>query len=104
MISRPVAPSMAARGGVFVTVQDTGGAFGLEPGTRGADLGVLAFQAGVSALIKTAKQEWPTASLAAIDIDRVPLRTVEVWLLGPALTVTWIHRFPRVPPRGPLRA
>jgi hypothetical protein len=50
---------------MFVTVQDTGGAFGLE---GSAKLG--AFQAGLPALIKTAEQEWPTASLAAIDIDR----------------------------------
>jgi acyl transferase domain-containing protein/NADP-dependent 3-hydroxy acid dehydrogenase YdfG len=68
--ARAVAARFAERGGSFVTVQDTGGAFGLEPGSRASNQGVRAFQAGLPALIKTAKQEWPTASLAAIDIDR----------------------------------
>jgi acyl transferase domain-containing protein/NADP-dependent 3-hydroxy acid dehydrogenase YdfG len=65
--ARAVAARFAERGGSFVTVQDTGGAFGLENSTK---LGARAFQAGLPALIKTAKQEWPTASLVAIDIDR----------------------------------
>ncbi len=64
--ARTVAARFAARGGSFVTVQDTGGAFGLEPGMPSE----RSFLAGLPALIKTAKQEWPTASLAAIDIDR----------------------------------
>lgn len=51
------------RGGVFVTVQDTGGTFGLltEPGSR-------AWAAGIGALAKTAAQEWPKAQVKAIDI------------------------------------
>jgi acyl transferase domain-containing protein/NADP-dependent 3-hydroxy acid dehydrogenase YdfG len=65
--ARAVAARFAERGGSFVTVQDTGGAFGLENSSK---LGARAFQAGLPALIKTAKQEWPTASLVAIDIDR----------------------------------
>jgi malonyl CoA-acyl carrier protein transacylase/NADP-dependent 3-hydroxy acid dehydrogenase YdfG len=68
--ARAVAARFTERGGAFVTVQDTGGAFGLEPGTAPGSQAVRAFQAGLPALIKTAKQEWPTASLAAIDIDR----------------------------------
>ena len=51
------------RGGVFVTVQDTGGTFGLltDPGQR-------AWAGGIGALAKTAAQEWPAAEIKAIDI------------------------------------
>ncbi|WP_232079307.1 type I polyketide synthase [Mycobacterium conspicuum] len=51
------------RGGVFITVQDTGGTFGLltDPGER-------AWAGGIAALAKTAAQEWPTAEVKAIDI------------------------------------
>jgi NAD(P)-dependent dehydrogenase (short-subunit alcohol dehydrogenase family) len=44
-------------------VQDTGGDFGLSGSDR-------AWLGGLSALIKTAAQEWPDATLKAIDIDR----------------------------------
>ncbi|SPM37832.1 beta-ketoacyl synthase, partial [Mycobacterium numidiamassiliense] len=58
-----IAAKFAERGGVFVTVQDTGGTFGLltEPGPR-------AWAGGVGALAKTAAQEWPAAHVKAIDI------------------------------------
>ncbi|WP_221761184.1 type I polyketide synthase [Kibdelosporangium aridum] len=52
-------------GGVFVTVQDTGGDFGLggrEP-TR-------AWLGGVAALARTVAQEWTAASVKAIDCER----------------------------------
>jgi acyl transferase domain-containing protein/acyl carrier protein len=58
-----VAATFAEHGGVFVTVQDTGGTFGLltDPGPR-------AWAGGVAALAKTAAQEWPRAQVKAIDI------------------------------------
>jgi acyl transferase domain-containing protein len=58
-----VAAKFAERGGVFVTVQDTGGTFGLliEPGPR-------SWAGGIAALAKTAAQEWPKAQVKAIDI------------------------------------
>jgi len=63
--ARAVAPAMTERGGLFVTVQDSGGRFGRSPITR-----EQASAAGLSALAKTAAQEWPTASLKAIDLER----------------------------------
>ncbi len=58
-----IAAKFAEHGGVFVTVQDTGGTFGLltEPGAR-------AWAGGIAALAKTAAQEWPKAQVKAIDI------------------------------------
>ncbi|OBF49716.1 hypothetical protein A5787_09025 [Mycobacterium sp. 852002-50816_SCH5313054-b] len=58
-----VAAKFAEHGGVFVTVQDTGGTFGLltDPGPR-------AWAGGIAALAKTAAQEWPQAQIKAIDI------------------------------------
>jgi acyl carrier protein len=63
-VARAIAPRFAAQGGVFVTVQDTGGDFGL----RGA--GTRAWLGGVSALARTAALEWPAASVKAIDCER----------------------------------
>jgi acyl transferase domain-containing protein/acyl carrier protein len=63
--ARTLAARFTKQGGLFVTVQDTGGAFGLEPTPS-----QRAWSAGLPAMIKTAKQEWPRASLAAIDLDR----------------------------------
>ena len=58
-----IAAKFEERGGVFITVQDTGGTFGLltEPGPR-------AWAGGIGALAKTAAQEWPKAQVKAIDI------------------------------------
>ena len=58
-----VAAKFAEHGGVFITVQDTGGTFGLltDPGPR-------AWAGGIAALTKTAAQEWPKAQVKAIDI------------------------------------
>jgi NAD(P)-dependent dehydrogenase (short-subunit alcohol dehydrogenase family) len=57
--------TLEAGGGLFVTVQDTGGAFGLGPidGRR-------AWLGGLPALVKTAGHEWPLASVKAIDLER----------------------------------
>jgi malonyl CoA-acyl carrier protein transacylase/NADP-dependent 3-hydroxy acid dehydrogenase YdfG len=63
--ARTVAGHFASKGGAFVTVQDTGGDFGLA----GAG-GVRAWLGGLSALAKTAAEEWPLASVRAIDLER----------------------------------
>ena len=63
--ARTVAASMEERGGVFVTVQDTGGCFGLkDPDPQRAWLG------GLAALARTAAKEWPLAAVKAIDCQR----------------------------------
>jgi hypothetical protein len=63
-VARTLAPTLTETGGLFVTVQDTGGAFGT---TETAP--ERAYLAGVPALVKTASQEWPNASVKAIDIQ-----------------------------------
>ncbi|MCA9570605.1 MAG: CocE/NonD family hydrolase, partial [Myxococcales bacterium] len=60
-------------GGLFVTVQDTGGDFGLSGSDR-------AWLGSLPGLTKTAHQEWPDASTKAIDIrigDRTPEELAE---------------------------
>jgi NADP-dependent 3-hydroxy acid dehydrogenase YdfG len=64
-VARTIAPGMAAAGGVFVTVQDTGGDFGL--GGRSPD---RAWLGGLAGLARTAAREWPAASVKAIDCAR----------------------------------
>ena len=61
--AKVVAGRASTTGGCFVTVQDTGGDFGLA-GTPRAWLG------GLPGLVKTAAQEWPKAGLRAIDLER----------------------------------
>ncbi len=53
------------KGGSFVTVQDTGGDFGLSGG--GGD---RAWLGGMAGLAKTAASEWPRAIVRAIDLQR----------------------------------
>ncbi len=75
-----VARSVAARfeedaigHGIFVTVQDTGGRFGtgdFDP-TR-------AWLAGCAGLARTVAQEWPNASVKAIDLERCDRSAVEL--------------------------
>lgn len=48
-----------------MTVQDTGAAFGMAPMDARR-----AWLAGLPALVKTAGQEWPKASLKAVDLER----------------------------------
>lgn len=63
--ARTVATAMTERGGVFVTVQDTGGRFGLvAPDPERAALG------GLAALARTAALEWPLTTVKAIDCER----------------------------------
>ncbi|GAA1956891.1 type I polyketide synthase [Amycolatopsis minnesotensis] len=59
--ARTVAPRMTAAGGLFVTVQDTGG-FGL----RHCDP-LRSWLGGLAALPRTARWEWPKATTRAID-------------------------------------
>ncbi|MEW2546752.1 SDR family oxidoreductase [Streptomyces sp. NPDC047002] len=61
--ARSAAGRMAEHGGVFVTVQDTGGDFGLRG--RGSP-----WLGGLAALTRTAAKEWPDASVKAIDCER----------------------------------
>ncbi|WP_394844171.1 SDR family NAD(P)-dependent oxidoreductase [Pendulispora brunnea] len=63
--ARAVAKRFSNERGVFVTVQDTGGDFGLagkEP--------LRAWLGGVAALARTAALEWNQASVKAIDVER----------------------------------
>ncbi|MFF0863711.1 SDR family NAD(P)-dependent oxidoreductase [Nonomuraea sp. NPDC003560] len=62
--ARSVAGRFSAEGGLFVTVQDTGGDFGL----RGSQ-GERAWLGGVAALARTAAREWPKATVKSIDIE-----------------------------------
>jgi malonyl CoA-acyl carrier protein transacylase len=62
--ARSVAARFTKEGGTFVTVQDTGGDFGLSGSER-------AWLAGPAALARTAAIEWPLAHVRAIDVGRV---------------------------------
>ena len=64
--ARKVAERLTEKGGVFVTVQDTGGTFGLE-GSLSSERAALG---GLAGLAKTATLEWPEASVKAIDCER----------------------------------
>ncbi|GAA3368106.1 type I polyketide synthase [Streptomyces sannanensis] len=63
--ARAVAAQAGERGGLFVTVQDTGGDFGL--GGHAPD---RAWLGGVAGLTRTAAKEWPGASVKAVDCER----------------------------------
>jgi malonyl CoA-acyl carrier protein transacylase len=61
--ARTVAKTISEHGGAYVTVQDTGGDFGLSGSDR-------AWISGLTGLLKTAAQEWPKCSARAIDLER----------------------------------
>lgn len=63
--ARSVARQLAGRGGVFVTVQDTGGDFGL-----GGGQGERAWLGGAAGLARSAAKEWPDAQVKAVDCER----------------------------------
>ncbi len=63
--ARKVAKGLTASGGLFVTVQDTGGDFGLSDGDENR-----VWMAGLPGLVKTAAIEWPGVSVKAIDLER----------------------------------
>jgi hypothetical protein len=64
-LARRLALKLETGTGLFVTVQDTGGAFGMAPMDPRR-----AWLAGLPALVKTATLEWPRAALKAIDLER----------------------------------
>ena len=64
--AREIAARMNAAGGVFVTVQDTGGDFGVSGYRDGTDP-MRAWLGGLAGLARTAAREWPRASVKAID-------------------------------------
>ncbi|MEM7416267.1 MAG: SDR family NAD(P)-dependent oxidoreductase [Gemmatimonadota bacterium] len=95
---------------LFVTVQSTGGDFGL-----GGDPAGGAWNAGVAGVVKTAAREWPGASVKAIDVadpaNAADEIVDELYLGGPALevgisaeghrSVVRIDTLPRSGARGP---
>ena len=63
--AKTVASRFTERGGAFVTVQDTGGDFGLAGRSSHR-----AWLGGLVALARTAAAEWPKASVLALDVER----------------------------------
>jgi NAD(P)-dependent dehydrogenase (short-subunit alcohol dehydrogenase family) len=65
-IARNIGQHMqSVKQGIFVTVQNTGGSFGL-----GEQCSVMqSWTAGLTGLAKTAKQEWPNIQVKCIDIN-----------------------------------
>src|SRR5262249_9514734 len=70
-MARSVARRMQDEGGIFVTVQNTGGDLGLASSPVGSGAAASApsraWLGGLAALAKTAAREWPRASVKAID-------------------------------------
>jgi malonyl CoA-acyl carrier protein transacylase len=65
LAAKTISKQLTDAGGIFITVQDTGGDFGLS-GTHSRR---AAYAAGASGLVKTAAIEWPKASVKAIDLE-----------------------------------
>ena len=87
-VAKVVAQHPKAEERLFVTVQSTGGCFGLDgsPGDH-------AWRGGLAGVVKTAAREWPGASLKAIDVAD-PERSAdaildELFFGGPALEVAY---------------
>ncbi|MBL0423231.1 SDR family NAD(P)-dependent oxidoreductase [Ramlibacter sp. AW1] len=59
-----MSPRLSDRDGLLVTVQDTGGDFGLT-----GRAGDRAYLGGIAALARTAANEWPQAAVKAIDLE-----------------------------------
>lgn len=86
--ARVASAKLGTTGGVFITVQDTGGDFGLSGNSR-------AWLGGLTGLAKTAALEWQDASVRAIDIERGDRTAAqigqalgdEIWLGGAELEV-----------------
>ncbi|MFZ2809530.1 MAG: SDR family oxidoreductase, partial [Desulfosalsimonadaceae bacterium] len=62
--AKKIAGQLTAKGGIFITVQNTGGDFGLS-----GQAGDHVWLSGLTGLVKTAAIEWPRASVKAIDIE-----------------------------------
>ncbi|NNJ84730.1 MAG: SDR family oxidoreductase, partial [Gammaproteobacteria bacterium] len=92
LAAHEVAARFTKEGGIFVTVQDTGGRFGFGGGAFEPN---RAWMGGLPGLVKTAALEWPKAQLKSIDMESGarPLRILaeaifdELQLGGPALEV-----------------
>ncbi len=69
--ARSLAARFTEQGGTFVSVQDTGGDFGLSGSSR-------AWLGGLSGLAKTAAQEWPGATVRAIDVERDGRQAIKI--------------------------
>ncbi len=63
--AREIAQRFTHKGGLFITVQDTGGQFGLSNFVE-----QQAWSAGLAGLVKTAAIEWPKAICKAIDLQK----------------------------------
>jgi NAD(P)-dependent dehydrogenase (short-subunit alcohol dehydrogenase family)/acyl carrier protein len=72
-LARRVAARLGERGGAFVTVQDTGGDFGLS-----GRAGERCWLCGLAGLAKTAALEWPRTAVRAIDLERGGRRADEL--------------------------
>jgi acyl carrier protein len=71
-----LAPRFSTKGGVFVTVQDTGGDFGFSGHDR-------AWLGGIAGIAKTAAVEWPGAAVKVLDVEtagRTPDAIAEIIL------------------------
>jgi NAD(P)-dependent dehydrogenase (short-subunit alcohol dehydrogenase family) len=81
--ARACAGTLSTRGGLLVTVQDTGGDLGFS----GAS-GVRAWMGGLTGLAKSAAAEWPRATVRAVDLERGgrPAAEVAAQLLRELLT------------------
>jgi len=62
--ARMAAVRIAAAGGILVTVQDTGGRFGLGDGVTDRQ-----WMSGFAGLAKTAAKEWPGAGVRSLDLE-----------------------------------
>ena len=58
------ATALQAAGGVFVTVQDTGGSYGLDAAPQ-----ARAWHGGFAGLAKSAAKEWPAVAVRSIDLE-----------------------------------
>ena len=73
LAAKKIAGQLTASGGIFVTVQNTGGDFGLS-----GQAGDRVWLSGLTGLVKTAAIEWPKASVKAIDIDSNDLSNEQI--------------------------
>jgi acyl transferase domain-containing protein/NADP-dependent 3-hydroxy acid dehydrogenase YdfG len=67
--ARAAAAALQAAGGVFVTVQDTGGSYGLAAAPT-----ARAWHGGFAGLAKSAAKEWPAVAVRSIDLECGKLR------------------------------
>ena len=64
-IAHRISPILSKDGGIFITVQNTNGDFGLSGATT-----PNVFLGGIPGLVKTAALEWPKASVKSIDVNK----------------------------------